>query len=124
MPPRTTPLRLTRILLPAGFLCIVIVLQAVGVEPSPLAQLTLAASLAAVLFYAADKAAARRGSRRVSEATLHLLALLGGWPGAMVAQEVFRHKTVKQPFRIVFWGSVAGNVLLLVAIALASRAPA
>lgn len=52
--------------------------------------------------YAIDKVRALRGRWRVSEVNLHLLALAGGWPGAFFARHVFRHKTVKRPFRIVF----------------------
>ena len=46
-----------------------------------------------ILMYRADKLAAQRGGWRTSELSLHLVALLGGWPGAMVARQVFRHKT-------------------------------
>ncbi len=45
----------------------------------------------------------RTDGRRVPEKTLHLLALFGGWPGALMGQRVFRHKTQKFGFRIVFW---------------------
>jgi uncharacterized membrane protein YsdA (DUF1294 family) len=54
-------------------------------------------------FYGWDKAMARRDRRRVPELTLHLLAVAGGSPGAYVAQRVFRHKTRKTSFRVVFW---------------------
>ena len=67
------------------------------------------ASLIAFAGYGFDKWAARRSSRRVPENTLHLWSLLGGWPGALVAQRVFRHKTRKASFQIVFWVSVALN---------------
>ena len=73
-----------------------------------------AASAAAVIVYAADKSAARRDVWRTPERTLHLLALVGGWPGALVAQTVFRHKTRKVSFRIVFWITVAANCAALV----------
>lgn len=63
--------------------------------------------------YAADKSAARRGAQRVPESTLHVLSLLGGWPGALAAQQMLRHKTRKQPFRAVFWATVAINCLVL-----------
>jgi uncharacterized membrane protein YsdA (DUF1294 family) len=71
--------------------------------------------LSAVEFgmYGADKSAAVRGARRTSEFTLHAVALLGGWPGALVARQVFRHKTRKQPFRTILWGTVVANCALL-----------
>ncbi|RYM12717.1 DUF1294 domain-containing protein [Pseudomonas aeruginosa] len=37
---------------------------------------------------------------------LYWFELLGGWPGALVAQQVFRHKTRKLSFQLVFWGIV------------------
>jgi len=40
---------------------------------------------------------------------LHIFALAGGWPGALVAQKLFHHKTKKLSFRIVFWITVALN---------------
>jgi len=70
-------------------------------------------SVATFMVYAADKSAARRGAHRVPESTLHVLSLLGGWPGALAAQQVLRHKTRKQPFRFVFWVTVAVNCLAL-----------
>ena len=59
-------------------------------------------SLLTYIVYAVDKHAARSGHWRVAESSLHLLALAGGWPGASLARHWLRHKTVKQPFRIVF----------------------
>ena len=44
------------------------------------------------------------------ERTLHLLALMGGWPGAILGQRQFRHKTRKLPFLIVFWAVVVLHV--------------
>ena len=67
------------------------------------------ASLIAFVAYALDKAAARAGRWRTQESTLHLLALLGGWPGALLAQRQFRHKTAKTSFRVVFWATVLLN---------------
>lgn len=63
--------------------------------------------------YGVDKRAAQRGARRVPESTLHLLALTGGWPGALAAQQMFRHKTRKQPFRVVFWLTVVVNSMMV-----------
>jgi uncharacterized membrane protein YsdA (DUF1294 family)/cold shock CspA family protein len=67
----------------------------------------------AFLLYGADKSAARQGTRRTPESTLHLVDLVGGWPGALVARLVFRHKTTKQPFRTVFWVTVVANCAAL-----------
>ncbi|HEX6875285.1 MAG TPA: cold shock and DUF1294 domain-containing protein [Nocardioidaceae bacterium] len=68
---------------------------------------------AAFLMYGADKSAAVQGRWRTSESTLHTISLVGGWPGALVARRVFRHKTTKQPFRTIFWGTVIANCVAL-----------
>ena len=70
-------------------------------------------SVVGFAIYRADKLAAARGARRTPEADLHAIALLGGWPGALVARRVFRHKTTKQPFRTIFWGTVIVNCVAL-----------
>jgi uncharacterized membrane protein YsdA (DUF1294 family) len=63
--------------------------------------------------YGFDKLAARRGGRRVRERTLHLLALCGGWPGALAGQQIFRHKTRNRTFQVDFWLIVLLNIALL-----------
>ena len=63
-------------------------------------------SLVAFIAYGFDKRWARTGKRRVPEQTLHVMSLLGGWPGALAGQRLFRHKTQKLSFRIVFWLTV------------------
>jgi len=72
--------------------------------------LYLGASALCVAAYGIDKLAARGGRDRVPEAMLLSLGLVGGWPGAIVAQRVFRHKTVKRRFRVLFWMTVVVNV--------------
>jgi uncharacterized membrane protein YsdA (DUF1294 family) len=72
-----------------------------------------ATSVLAFAVYGADKSAARRAAPRVSERTLLALGLVGGWPGALVAQQVFRHKTRKRTFRRAFWSTVVLNVAVL-----------
>ena len=63
--------------------------------------------------YAQDKEAALQGNRRVPEQSLHLLSFLGGWPTAWLAQEKLRHKTQKQPFRKIYFCTIALNILLI-----------
>ena len=53
--------------------------------------------------YWVDKRRAARGQFRISEHALHGIELLGGWPGAWIAQRVFHHKSKKQQYLIVFW---------------------
>lgn len=77
------------------------------------ALLYLTASVASVIVYAIDKAAAREGRRRTAETTLHLLAVIGGWPGALVAQRIFRHKSRKPSFQTAFRITVVLNCALL-----------
>jgi uncharacterized membrane protein YsdA (DUF1294 family)/cold shock CspA family protein len=66
------------------------------------------------LAYAIDKSAAQAGRWRISENTLHLLAIAGGWPGALIAQQTLRHKSRKGSFRIVLWISILLNCAGLV----------
>lgn len=81
----------------------------------------LAVSALTVLVYAKDKSAAERGMWRVRESTLHLWSLLGGWPGAYVAQHALRHKTRKDAFLTRYRLTVAANcgVVALVFVLLA-----
>ncbi|HSH15989.1 MAG TPA: DUF1294 domain-containing protein [Verrucomicrobiae bacterium] len=46
---------------------------------------------------------------RVSEANLHLLELLGGWPAALLAQRRLRHKCSKGSYQFMFWLIVLGH---------------
>lgn len=66
-------------------------------------------SIVAFLAYWFDKSAAQRGQWRTKESSLLLLGLVGGWPGAVIAQKVLRHKTRKVSFQVAFWGSVVMN---------------
>lgn len=93
-------------------------LGAAGRVPVALTLAYLAMSLLTAASYAVDKAAAQRGGWRTRESTLHLLALLGGWPGALLARQACRHKTTKQPFGTMLWLTVVANSLALAAYAL------
>jgi uncharacterized membrane protein YsdA (DUF1294 family) len=59
------------------------------------------ASLVAFAAYGLDKRAAVRGRRRIREATLHAIELAGGFPGALLGQQVFRHKRAKAGYMVV-----------------------
>ncbi|PWQ96266.1 DUF1294 domain-containing protein [Leucothrix arctica] len=73
----------------------------------------LVLSLITFVMYWKDKNAARKNERRTPENTLHLLALFGGWPGALIGQQRLRHKTQKVSFRVVLWLTVIGNLAML-----------
>lgn len=63
--------------------------------------------------YAQDKEAAQLGQRRIPENILHLVAFLGGWPAAWLAQQKLRHKTQKQPFRQIYFCTIVFNIILI-----------
>jgi uncharacterized membrane protein YsdA (DUF1294 family)/cold shock CspA family protein len=71
-------------------------------------------SLVAFLMYAFDKAAAVSGRWRTPESSLHFVSAMGGWPGALFAQQLLRHKTSKREFATRFWATVVLNVTALV----------
>ncbi|WP_063651476.1 DUF1294 domain-containing protein [Aliivibrio fischeri] len=72
--------------------------------------LYLGMSLLTYAMYAVDKNAAKKGNWRTPENTLHVLSLLGGWPGALFAQNQFRHKSKKQPFKTILWITIFMNI--------------
>lgn len=97
------------ILFSVSCLVIVSMLAVTGGIPLPLLAIYFGCSIITFAAYAMDKSAAQRGAWRTSESTLHLLSLLGGWPGAIFAQQKLRHKSKKQSFRFVFWITVILN---------------
>ncbi|TBV10154.1 DUF1294 domain-containing protein [Phytopseudomonas dryadis] len=76
----------------------------------PLVLYPLASVLCFVLYWN-DKASALAGRQRIPEKHLHLVELLGGWPGALLGQQVFRHKTRKLSYQALFWLIVAAHQL-------------
>ena len=93
----------------AVFLFIVTISALSAKIPPLIVALYIFGSLFTFFMYAVDKSAAKNGARRTPENTLHLLSLAGGWPGALIAQQKFRHKSKKQSFRSVFWATVFLN---------------
>jgi uncharacterized membrane protein YsdA (DUF1294 family) len=77
--------------------------------PFAVLVLYLVASIVEFLAYALDKSAARNHQGRTQESTLHFFALVGGWPGALAAQMLLRHKSNKLSFQIVLLATVVLN---------------
>lgn len=97
-----------------GFASVLVVLQLTNNVSFILSAVYLALSLFTFLAYALDKIAAKKNRWRTPENSLHLLGLMGGWPGAILAQQWLRHKSKKQPFRGIFWLTVVVNVSIMV----------
>src|SRR5262245_60592031 len=74
------------------------------------------ASLITFITYGLDKRAARLSRRRIPERRLHQLELAGGWPGAWLAQRLFRHKTYDPRFRLIFRAIIALHVAAWIVI--------
>ncbi|PTO98360.1 DUF1294 domain-containing protein [Vibrio sp. 10N.286.48.B8] len=74
----------------------------------------LVIGLVTFFVYAKDKRAAINGNWRVPEKTLHIFSVAGGWLGALLAQDKLRHKTQKQPFRAIYWLTVAMNIAVFI----------
>ncbi|MCO7519291.1 MULTISPECIES: DUF1294 domain-containing protein [unclassified Pseudomonas] len=70
-----------------------------------------AVSVISLLLYWQDKQQARTQAWRTPEKVLHASELLGGWPGALLAQQLLRHKTRKLSYQLVFWAIVAVHQL-------------
>lgn len=99
--------------IPPLFACCFLVFVAAsafaGKLPKVVLVLYFVASVVAFFAYAFDKSAAQNNRWRTQENTLHLFALFGGWPGALAAQRLLRHKSKKTSFQAVFWGTVFLN---------------
>ncbi|RRV40114.1 DUF1294 domain-containing protein [Pseudomonas sp. p106] len=97
-------------LLMLGVLCLLPLAGAAQMAWSGQSWLPLAiypaVSLVTVLLYWQDKQQARTQAWRTPEKVLHASELLGGWPGALIAQQLYRHKTRKASYQIVFWAIV------------------
>jgi uncharacterized membrane protein YsdA (DUF1294 family)/cold shock CspA family protein len=97
-----------------AFVLVYLVTAVLWRPPLWTAAVYLVVSVVAYIAYAMDKSAAQRGGQRTPENALHALALAGGWPGALLAQQFLRHKSTKEAFRQVFWGTAALNVAAFV----------
>jgi uncharacterized membrane protein YsdA (DUF1294 family)/cold shock CspA family protein len=106
-----------------SFLVALVGLGAAGqLEVSWLA-LYYGASTITFVVYARDKMIAQNGGWRISESRLHLMSLVGGWPGALIAQVLLRHKTRKPSFLIGYWFTVIVNCIALGVIVVKEVSP-
>ena len=80
-------------------------------DPTLLLPWFVAISVVTLLTFGYDKVVSGRDMTRVPEAVLLLLTLLGGTVGALVAMQLFRHKSAKKSFQVRFWGVVLVQVL-------------
>lgn len=85
----------------------------------PLAMAILSAIAYAMHFH--DKQQALVHGWRTSENSLHLIELLGGWPGAFLAQRRLRHKCSKITYQIIYWGIVTIHQMVALDLILSHR---
>lgn len=97
------------ILLFISFGCIIYFLYRYNYIPAVIVGLYAILSILVFAMYAKDKNAAEWGTWRTKESTLHTIALLGGWPGAAIAQSFLRHKSKKLSFRVTYWMTIIIN---------------
>lgn len=105
---KTNHIRLTVAIIALSF---VVISFLIGKIPLSILTLYVITSLITFLIYWKDKSAAANKAWRTKEIRLHLLSLIGGWPGALIAQEKLRHKTSKTAFKTVFWITVFINII-------------
>jgi uncharacterized membrane protein YsdA (DUF1294 family) len=93
-----------------GFLILLLIAPAIAlsrlasfIDWRVLIGVPFAVSVFSFFSYRSDKRRAEGGEWRIPEARLHLVDLMGGWPGAYLAQRIFRHKISKYSFQFVFW---------------------
>lgn len=104
---------MTSLVVAVGFLALIAIAALSDVLPRLLLGVYYGSSALAFIAYAIDKSAARNNQWRTKEDTLHLLGLVGGWPGALIARQLFRHKSTKQSFRTMLWVTVVLNCAAL-----------
>lgn len=117
-PARTASTGSVQKMQPMQMLCVVYIialaiLVVAGVLNGLIMLLISVINLITYWMYSQDKEAAQQNNRRVPENTLHILSVLGGWPAAHLAQQRLRHKTQKQPFRKIYFCTIAFNILLI-----------
>lgn len=100
-------------MLAVGFYAVLVLIAAMGNLSWSIVGWYAFIGAVTYLVYAKDKHAAQQAKWRTPEATLHLLSILGGWVGAMMAQNYLRHKTKKSEFRLAYYLTVLVNLATL-----------
>ena len=100
----------------AAFLVAVLIAVVFGRAPWWVLPWYIVLSVVTFLAYGWDKVSAQGGHWRTQESTLHTLELLGGWPGARIAQHAWRHKSRKESFQSAFRAATALNVVAFVSL--------
>jgi uncharacterized membrane protein YsdA (DUF1294 family)/cold shock CspA family protein len=101
----------------ASFIAAVVTLTTFGKLHWLVPLVYVVASLLTFCAYAFDKSAAMNRRWRTREDDLHKLSLFGGWPGALVAQRLFHHKSKKISFQAMFWFIVVVHLAAVAALA-------
>lgn len=96
------------------FVILYLIVISLWQPPIFIAAVYVGVSLITYFVYRSDKSAAQQNTQRTPEIMLHLLALACGWPGALLAQQILRHKSRKLEFRIGFWATVILNTAAFV----------
>lgn len=102
-----------QLMLGVGFYAVLVLIAAMGKLSWSIVGWYALIGAVTYLVYAKDKEAAQKGTWRTPESTLHLLSILGGWVGAMMAQNYLRHKTKKPEFRLAYYLTVLVNLAVL-----------
>jgi len=113
--PKVTSRRFWQILLIAfsiTFFILVAVLIFIGKIPGIILYWYVMLSFLLFALYKTDKQAAKLKHWRTKENTLHILSLLGGWSGALIAQQTLRHKSKKTSFKVVYFLTLVVNLTL------------
>lgn len=103
-------------LLALAFICGLVTAALMHWLPWWLVCYYLLCSVLTFVMYAWDKKASIQGQWRIPELRLQLLALCGGWPGALLAQQLLRHKSNKSSFLWLFCLMVLLNLAVLYAL--------
>lgn len=123
MPQIPRPAVLLPIVFALSFLIVLAALVGVGWLEISWLVLYCVASIITYSSYSRDKTAALNAKRRTREWKLHMLSLIGGWPGALIAQAHLRHKTRKVSFLVEYWFTVIVNCIALGVIVMEGLSP-